>query len=254
MRDWLRHLYDGDGAGPRAFRIAVFVFDVATVVYFLYTATAAVNARLLALDVGIGLIVGLDLAARFWITEERKRFFMSVTNIADIVVLLSLALPLIANTNLAFLRVLRVLRLVRSLRVAHHLDTLLAKMPINTRVSVAAANLFVFIFVVTSLVWVLENQTNDDLNTFVDALYFTITTLTTTGYGDITLDDKWGRILTIIIMVFGIGFFLKLLQALYRPDKVENECPTCGLTLHDRDAIHCKHCGTTIHIETEGET
>ena len=254
MKNWLRHLYDGDDARSRAFRTAMFAFDVLTVAYFLYTATAELDARLLAMDAAIGAVVALDLAARTWIAENRLRFALSITTLADILVLVSLLVPLVADSNFAFLRVLRLLRLVRALGAAQRLDDLLRELPINTRVSVAAANLAAFIFVVTSLVWVFEHQTNEELNSYVDALYFTITTLTTTGFGDITLDGRWGRILSIFIMVFGVGLFLQLLQALYRPDKVEQECPRCGLRLHDRDAIHCKHCGTTIHINTEGET
>ena len=254
MKDWLRHLYEGDSTGPRAFQFAMFVFDVATVAYFLYTATSALDARLVAIDTAIGAVVALDLAARTWIAENRLRFAVSITTLADVVVLLSLALPLVADSNFAFLRVLRLLRLVRALKAARRLDDLMSGLPINTRVSVAAANLAAFIFVVTSLVWVFQHQANEDLTSYVDALYFTMTTLTTTGFGDITLEGRWGRILSIFIMVFGIGLFLQLIQALYRPDKVEYECPVCGLSMHDRDAIHCKHCGTTIHIETEGET
>ena len=35
--------------------------------------------------------------------------------------------------------------------------------------------------------------------------------------------------------------------------KVRETCRKCGLSLHDADAVHCKHCGATIHIETEGD-
>ncbi|MET0528374.1 MAG: ion transporter, partial [Microvirga sp.] len=28
--------------------------------------------------------------------------------------------------------------------------------------------------------------------------------------------------------------------------------PVCGLQRHDRDAVHCKACGTTINIPDEG--
>ncbi len=36
--------------------------------------------------------------------------------------------------------------------------------------------------------------------------------------------------------------------------QVQHECPGCALKRHDADAIHCKHCGRVIHIETEGIT
>ncbi len=53
-------------------------------------------------------------------------------------------------------------------------------------------------------------------------------------------------------MIFGVTLFLRLAQVLFRPSKVRHPCPECGLVLHDADAVHCKHCGTTIRIETEG--
>ena len=97
-----------------------------------------------------------------------------------------------------------------------------------------------------------ENTTNPQIQTYVDALYFTITTLTTTGFGDITLQGPGGRVLAIIIMVVGVGLFLRLLQAVFRPNKVRFDCPDCGLLVHESDAVHCKHCGRVLHIETEG--
>ena len=117
----------------------------------------------------------------------------------------------------------------------------------------AAGNLIVFIFVVTSLVWVLEAQRNPHITNFEDALYFTITTLTTTGFGDITLNDRLGRWLTIGIMVFGVGLFLRLVQQIFRPNKVYAPCVHCGLKYHESDSSHCRHCGNIIHIETDGD-
>jgi len=129
-------------------------------------------------------------------------------------------------------------------------------LPIRRRqedVATATLNLLVFVFVVTSTVWVLEARVNPDINNWIDALYFTVATLTTTGYGDITLHDSTGRLLSIFILIFGVALFLRLAQAIFRPSKVHVTCPSCGLTVHDPDASHCKHCGAVIHIETEGD-
>ena len=72
------------------------------------------------------------------------------------------------------------------------------------------------------------------------------------GFGDITLTGTTGRLLSVGVMIFGVTLFLRLAQVLFRPPKVRYECPECGLSLHDADAVHCKHCGATIHIRTEG--
>jgi len=86
----------------------------------------------------------------------------------------------------------------------------------------------------------------------VDALYFTITSLTTTGYGDITLPGVGGKLTSVLIMVVGVTLFLRLAQAVFQPRKVNHPCPTCGLFRHDPDAVHCKACGTVLCIPDAG--
>ena len=79
-----------------------------------------------------------------------------------------------------------------------------------------------------------------------------MTTLTTTGFGDIILTGTEGRLLSVAIMIIGVALFLRLARSIFRPDKVAYTCPDCGLNRHDPDAIHCKHCGRMIKIETDG--
>jgi len=110
----------------------------------------------------------------------------------------------------------------------------------------------VFIFVMASLVFVVAFGDRAGPGAYVDALYFTVSTLTTTGFGDITLTTPGGKLLTVFIMVVGVGLFLQLARAIFQPSKVRYKCPECGLSRHDPDAIHCKHCGGPLKIETEG--
>ncbi|WP_248304606.1 potassium channel family protein [Breoghania sp. L-A4] len=155
--------------------------------------------------------------------------------------------------NLGFLRVVRMLRLLRSYHVLREFREHSAWFRRNEEMVHSAINLFVFVFVVTAVVFVLEGHRNPAINNYLDALYFTVTTLTTTGFGDITMTDSVGRALTVLIMVFGVGLFLRLVQTIFRPAKVVHTCSDCGLSRHDPDAVHCKHCGKVLNIPTEGE-
>jgi voltage-gated potassium channel len=56
----------------------------------------------------------------------------------------------------------------------------------------------------------------------------------------------------VVIMIFGVGLFLRLVQTIFRPQKVAHACPDCGLKRHEPDAVHCKHCGRLLNIPTEG--
>ena len=93
---------------------------------------------------------------------------------------------------------------------------------------------------------------NPEIGNFLDALYFTVTTLSTTGFGDITLEGAHGRLLSIAIMIVGISLFFRLAQAVFRPGgKVRYPCPQCRLQRHDNDAVHCKACGLLLNIPND---
>jgi voltage-gated potassium channel len=248
----ITRLYYGNTRQSRIFHIILGAIDIAVIVYFLLTVRVPHVAIYRAIDLTIFVFFLVELLLRFWIDRRPRFFLFRISTIADLIVLSSLVLPLIVE-NLGFLRILRTLRFVRMFRVGNELRRLFPMKAREEDVFAATINLFVFIFIVTSTVWVLEARINPELNNWVDALYFTVSTLTTTGFGDITLADPLGRLLTVFIMIFGVALFLRLAQAIFRPFKVSFTCPDCGLTRHDPDASHCKHCGRTIRIETEGD-
>ena len=158
----------------------------------------------------------------------------------------------VAGEGFGFLRILRTLRLLHTYQLAARLRRDLSWFREHEQVVLATVNLLVFLFVMTGLIYATQYGRNPDIRHYADALYFTVTTLTTTGFGDITLDGTAGRMLSVAVMIVGITLFLRLATALFRPAKVRHECQTCGLLLHDPDAVHCKHCGETVKIETEG--
>ncbi|MBL8707025.1 MAG: potassium channel family protein, partial [Rhodospirillales bacterium] len=143
-------------------------------------------------------------------------------------------------------------RLLRSYHVLRELRQNSAWFKRNEETLQAILNIVVFVFVLTAIVYVVEEHRNPKIETYVDALYFTVTTLTTTGFGDITPSGTSGKILAIIIMVFGVSLFIRLIQTIFRPTKVLHPCPSCGLKRHEPDAVHCKHCGLVLNIPDEG--
>ena len=206
---------------------------------------------MIALDLVMAILLLIEFAARLYAERSRRKALLSFTALADIVVILSLLLAAFAE-NLAFLRIVRALRLLRSYHLLRDLRNDSPWFRLHEDVIQRTVNLGVFIFIVTSVVYVTQHEINAKISNYIDALYFTITTLTTTGFGDVTLEGPVGRLIAIVIMFIGVGLFLRLLQAVFRPNKVRFECPDCGLLIHDADAVHCKHCGRVMHIPDEG--
>ena len=252
LKQTVNDLYTGRRQRATNFRYGLIAFDLASIAFFVATAPEFPTPLILTVDFILGLIILADFLARLWIAPDKRRMLRQLYTLADILVILTLLLAPFISTSFAFLRVLRAMRLLHSYHVLRDLREETAFFRRNEEVIVACVNLIVFIFLATALVFTLQYRRNPDIESYVDALYFTVTTLTTTGFGDIIMTGAGGRLLTVAIMLVGVALFFRLAQAIVRPVKVRYTCPDCGLQRHDLDAVHCKHCGRTINIPDEG--
>ena len=247
----INNLYHGHDRRANIFRWSLFAFACLTVLYFVIASLYHHVDELHVVEEAIGIAYLLEFLARLYISPRRLHTIFNPVGLADLIVIASLLAPSLAE-NYSFLRVIRALRLLRSYHMIKTLRAQSRYVRLHEDVIFSVVNLLVFIFVITAVVYVMQVGINPAITDYFDALYFTVTTLTTTGFGDITLVGTSGRILAVLIMIFGISLFLRLIQTIFRPGKVRFECPTCGLNRHDNDAVHCKHCGTVLHISTEG--
>ncbi|MBR9765274.1 MAG: potassium channel family protein [Rhodobacteraceae bacterium] len=248
----LQALYKGDSPAAYRFRYGLLAFDLVTVLFVIVTSFLAHPPLVEALDAVFGVLILTDFALRLWIARRPARLFLRLATWADLVAVLSFLAP-IAGEGLGFLRVLRTLRLLHSYQILRRLRQDFPGFRGVEEILLAGTNLTVFLFVMTGLIYASQVGVNPEIRNYADALYFTVTTLTTTGFGDITPMGSWGRMLAVAVMIFGVSLFLRLLQVLFRPPKVRQPCASCGLLLHDPDAVHCKHCGALVNIPTEGE-
>lgn len=251
MKTLLRELYEGGTDRAHRFRYWLLAFDLSAIMFVIASSFSGRGPVVEGIDMALGAVMLADFAARLTIAPRRVKFMSLPGTWLDLAVIASFAAPL-AGEGLGFLRILRTLRLLRTYHLLAQLRQDLPAFRRNEDVAVAAINLAVFLFVMTGLIYETQHRTNPDIANYADALYFTVTTLTTTGFGDITLHGTGGRMLAVAVMIFGVTLFLRLAQVMFRPMKVRHPCGECGLLLHDPDAVHCKHCGAPIRIETEG--
>ncbi|ABE39990.1 Ion transport 2 [Rhodopseudomonas palustris BisB5] len=251
FKTFLRELYQG--ASPRgvAFRYGVLAFDIVTVLFIVGTSFLPSHEFIETLDVAFGALILIDFAARLLISRNRLREFTKLATWTDVVAIVSFLAPLAGEAG-GFLRILRTLRLLHDYQMLSRLRNDSDFFRRNEDVVIAVTNLAVFIFVMTAIVYETQKFHNPQIVNYADALYFTVTALTTTGFGDITLPGTAGRLITVVIMIFGVTLFFNLARALLSPSKVRFPCPTCGLQRHDADAVHCKACGTVLNIPDEG--
>lgn len=248
----LRLLYEGRSKRAKRFRYALIAFDIGSILYFVVSAALPLTPWMQAVNVLLGLLILADYAARLWIASDRRAMLLRVYTLADLVVLVSLLIAPLLTEDVAFLRILRGLRLLHSYHLIADLRRDSDFFRRHEEKVLAGVNLFVFIFVTTSLAFALFFEAHTGVGAYVDALYFTVATLTTTGFGDITLHSTGGKLFSVAVMVIGVALFVQFARAMFQPTKVKYTCKTCGLNRHDPDAVHCKHCGEVLKILTSG--
>jgi voltage-gated potassium channel len=251
LKDTIRSLYDGEGDAGDRFRYGLLAFDLLTILFLVTLSFTARGVHIEVIDRAIGAVFLVDVLTRLRISRQPLCDLIHPYGLADIAVVASLLMP-VWGEGLAFLRVLRLFRVMHSHQTLRQLRQDIPVFRRNESTVRAAINLLIFIFAITALVYQSQSGVNDKITDYVDALYFTVTTLSTTGFGDITLVGTSGKLLSVAIMIFGISLFLRLIQVMLRPMKVDHKCPVCGLRRHDHDAVHCKACGTVLDIEDEG--
>lgn len=154
---------------------------------------------------------------------------------------------------LRLLRVFRILKLVRFVGESNNLIRAL---------KASRAKIFVFVFfiivisVLLGTIMYLVEGPQHGFNSIPHSVYWTIVTLTTVGYGDISPQTGIGQVIASLIMIIGYGIIAVptgIVSAEYATAKKKEQqidegrsCPNCGTEIHRNDAHYCRKCGEKL--------
>ena len=154
---------------------------------------------------------------------------------------------------LRLLRVFRILKLVRFVGESNNLVRAL---------KASRTKIFVFVFFVLivsvllgTIMYMVEGPEHG-FNSIPHSVYWTIVTLTTVGYGDISPETALGQLIATLIMIIGYGIIAVptgIVSAEYTSRKqAENDvdegrsCQNCGAEIVLSDADYCRKCGERL--------
>ncbi|MFA5352006.1 MAG: ion transporter [Candidatus Gracilibacteria bacterium] len=246
--------FNGNEKVQRAFYRVLFAVDIISILFFITHPFLESNSAILAwMEVGFGVVLLEEYVAQVWVADKKLGYIFHRRSIVDIIVILALLIPPFTAAS-PLMRVIRSLRILQVYRAASHLSFLSNWVYERKNIIQSFLHLFTYLFIVSTFVFVVQSPINPTIKNYLDALYYTVSTLTTVGYGDVTLVGKSGRVLSIGMMIFGISLFVRLGQSILAEMKRMRACPNCGYTKHDLDALHCKKCGTLLpkRIAREG--
>lgn len=169
----------------------------------------------------------------------RLRFGITPLLLIDLVALLPFYLPFLGLGDLRILRALRLLawaaRLGRYFEGIRTLGTVLRSKAVELFTVVLV--LTVMLVLASSLMYYAEhNAQPDDFASIPEAMWWSIITLTTVGYGDVSPVTPVGKFMAGIIAVMGIGMFALpagilgsgFLTEIQRQNRTSHVCPHCG--------------------------
>jgi voltage-gated potassium channel len=251
LRSRIRALYFGHTQSAVRFQGVLLTLDLLIIGFFIGSQFIAEQPYFWMIDAAIAVFLTIDLLARLFAFGTLRRWLKYPTTWIDLVVLATLFFPSVLY-NWGFLRILRLWTVVHSERFWNVLargrwdDTYVEEL------TKAIVTLFVFIFLTAGVTQAFFVGHHPGLNNFADAIYFVVTSLTTTGYGDITLQSAGGRLFMVGLMIAGISLFFSIAQKAFAPEKKIVRCTECGTDRHDLDARHCKVCGTQLTAPLRG--
>ncbi len=268
--DWRERLYvvifESDTPAGKA-------FDVALIIVILMSVVAVTLESVRDIDVVYGkwlraaewiftILFTIEYVLRLICARNARRYATSFFGLVDLLAViptyLSVLLP--GAQYLLAIRLLRTLRVFRVLKLAEYLseaNLLMRALKASQRkITVFLFTVFTLVIILGSLMYLIEGVENG-FTSIPRSVYWSIVTLTTVGYGDISPQTVVGQMLAALIMIIGYGIIAvptgivtseiaRAQHEVLSEPGATRRCPNCNAADHDPDAAFCKRCGTSL--------
>lgn len=200
----------------------------------------------------------IEYGLRVYCSPNRWRYIFSYYGIVDLLAIVPSYLSLfISGVNyLLIIRLLRVLRIFRVLKLVRYLSEMnvLVRSLLSSRrkIFIFFTAVLVLATIFGSLMFMIEGPENG-FTSIPKSIYWTIVTITTVGYGDITPQTAFGQIIAALVMLTGYsiiavptGIFTAQMSQEIMRQRQSSVCQNCERSGHEDDAKYCKYCGVDL--------
>jgi voltage-gated potassium channel len=165
------------------------------------------------------VIFSIEYGARIWsaaaapdgkhkgATAKRLAYIFSFTGIVDLLAILPSIIPLLfGGVDLRWLRILRLMRLLKFSHYSSALEDLISAIRHERRSFAATLYLLVLALLLSSsLIYVAEHDVQPkNFGSIPQAMWWTMVTLTTVGYGDIVPMTAVGKLIATLTALMGV--------------------------------------------------
>lgn len=258
-------IYEADTPAGKLFDIVLLLLIIISIAALMLESVSGIRTKygneLEMIEWVITIFFSVEYIGRILTVRKPLKYVLSFYGIIDLLATLptyiDLFFPgwhfLLALRAIRLLRVFRVLKLIHFVGASNLLVVALRKSRIKIAVFLFTVVILCVIF--GTMMYMIEGPENGFTNIPV-SIYWTIVTLTTVGFGDITPQTPLGQFLSMVIMVLGYGI-IAVPTGIVTSEIAFNEkmphsntqtCPDCSAENHRDNAEFCYRCGAKLHI------
>jgi voltage-gated potassium channel len=218
---------------------------------------AKYHQQLIILEWVITALFTVEYLLRIITTDKPLKYIFSFFGIIDLISILPMYLSFFFLGTKIF-SIIRALRLLRLFKILNHPKFTGQSVQLVKALKASRGKITVFLYFVListiligSVMYIVEGEENG-FTSIPTSIYWTIVTLTTVGYGDISPVTPLGQFIASLVMILGYGIiavptgivtaeFTRTTDKKTNPNK--NKCKNCGTDDHPEKAKFCYHCG-----------
>lgn len=255
-------IYQANTPAGRAFDLALIFLILVSVMAVMLDSIESVRERhgalLRALEWTLTGAFTLEYVLRIVAVRRPLSYMLSFFGLVDLAAVLPtyLSLVLPGGQSLLVVRFLRLLRIFRVFKLAEYMreaqllqEALIAS---RRRILVFFMSVLSLVVILAALMYLIEGEASG-FTSIPRSVYWTIVTLTTVGFGDITPRTPLGQFLASVVMLLGYsiiavptGIVTAEMTRVQGGRAPARSCPACGRGGHESEARFCKHCGAEL--------
>lgn len=275
LRNWLRGVVFGITTPiAKGFDIALIFLIIFSILLVMLESVVSVDTQFRNLFYAFEWIITglftLEYIIRIWISRKRWNYIFSFFGLIDLLSILPsfIGLFLISTKALVVIRSMRLIRIFRILKLSRYIKAshiLISSLRASkAKIAVFLSAVLILVIIIGTLMYIIEGPEHG-FTSIPKSIYWTIVTLTTVGYGDISPITPLGQFVASFVMILGFGVIAVptgIVSAdialqntkrkkdedhsinLFHPtDRICSHCHTSG---QPKDAIYCYHCGKLL--------
>lgn len=260
-------IFETDTRIGKLFDLVLFVFILISLITIILESIPSVGIRYKTIfhlvEWFFTVVFTIEYILRLYSVKRPLRYAFSFYGIIDLISFLPTYFSIFMSGTqyLMAIRAFRLIRIFRVFKLGNMLwqgQVLMASIRSSLpKITVFLIFILILVVILAAVMHVIEGANNPGFSSIPRAMYWTIVTLTTVGYGDITPQTDFGRFLAAFIMLMGYAILAVptgivtteiIKKSREKPELIgDQHCRNCATDGHDADAIYCKYCGEKLN-------